>query len=200
MKQLFPDRRARSSVAPRAAARVRPHAPAVPSGGHSANRPRAGQALRAPSARVPAVAPGERGRSAETATAWKRSRICGRLFERACFRGGASGRATSLKKSKKDAANRIAASWRHGRGSSRHARDVFSREFHVLRPDCRSQSALSARTALSAARRRFRPRVRSARAARTAKALGVPRRASDRTPQLRREPQPGRAGVTTPRK
>ena len=49
-------------------------------------------------------------------------------------RGGASGRATSLKKSKKDAANRIAASWRHGRGSSRHARDVFSREFHGLRP------------------------------------------------------------------
>ena len=57
--------------------------------------------------------------------------------------------------------------------------------------DCRSQSALSARTALSAARRRFRPRVRSARAARTAKALGVPRRASDRTPQLRREPRAG---------
>ena len=73
----------------------------------------------------------------------------------------------------------------------RHARDVFSREFHGLRPDCRSQSALSARTALSAARRRFRPRVRSARAARTAKALGVPRRASDRTPQLRREPRAG---------
>lgn len=200
MKQLFPDRRARSSVAPRAAARVRPHAPAVPSGGHSANRPRAGQALRAPSARVPAVAPGERGRSAETATAWKRSRICGRLFERACFRGGASGRATSLKKSKKDAANRIAASWRHGRGSSATRETSFRASFTSFDPI----------VDLS---------LRSPRAPHSPPRVGVSDRESDRlAPRAPRRHsvfraarriappssgvslEPGRAGVTTPRK
>ena len=115
-------------------------------------------------------------------------------------RGGASGRATSLKKSKKDAANRIAASYGHGRGSSRHARDVFSREFHGLRPDCRSQSALSARTALSAARRvsdRESDRL-APRAPRRHSVFRAARRIAPPSSGVSLEP--GRAGVTTPRK